>query len=121
MRHLRIVSAEATPQAPDSTTDWLCSALFEFDVAPQFCNPMQNMHGGAVGLLADMTTTMAAAPIAAEGWWEFGGVSRTLATTFIRPVKVGSTVWVTCRMMSVGRRLCKWLHLPDKRVGRNVR
>lgn len=105
MRHIRIVSAERKSEDISTTTDWLARAIFDFDVAPEFCNPMHNMHGGAVGLLADMTTTMATAPLAAPGWWEFGGVSRTLGTTFLSPLLMGSTVRVDCKVMSMGRKL----------------
>ncbi|KAF5850474.1 hypothetical protein GGP41_002713 [Bipolaris sorokiniana] len=75
-------------------------AIFELEVIPQLCNPMNNMHGGAMALLADMTTTMAGAPIARQGWWEFGGVSRTLSVTYVRPALLGTTIVVTCVLRS---------------------
>lgn len=54
-----------------------------------------------------MATTMATAPVAEKGWWEFGGVSRTLGVTYLRPVKGGREVRVECVVRGVGRRLCK--------------
>ncbi|KAJ5025801.1 HotDog domain-containing protein [Bipolaris maydis] len=80
-------------------------ATFELEVIPQLCNPMNNMHGGAMALLVDMTTTMAGAPISRQGWWEFGGVSRTLSVTYVRPALLGTTVAVTCVLRSVSSRL----------------
>lgn len=64
-----------------------------------------------MALLADMTTTMAAAPIAEPGWWEFGGVSRTLSVTYLRPSVVGTRVVVRCVVRNVGARLCEFISL----------
>lgn len=88
-------------------------ATFELEVVPQLCNPLDNMHGGAMALLADMTTTMAGAPIARQGWWEFGGVSRTLSVTYIRPALLGTTVVVTCVLRSASSRLCEFISFLD--------
>lgn len=108
MRVIRVMSAS------QSTTEGKgkeAKATFELEVIPELCNPMNRMHGGAMALLADMTTTMAAAPIAQQGWWEFGGVSRTLSVTYLRPTPLGTTVVVDCVLRSIGSRLCKYNHL----------
>ncbi|KAJ6195928.1 HotDog domain-containing protein [Bipolaris maydis] len=91
-------------------------ATFELEVIPQLCNPMNNMHGGAMALLVDMTTTMAGAPISRQGWWEFGGVSRTLSVTYVRPALLGTTVAVTCVLRSVSSRLCKFVSFLDHSI-----
>ena len=103
MQHPRVVSAEPATTAP--TAPYLTRSTFEVVIVPGLCNPMGNMHGGAVALAADMLTSMAAAPLARPGWWEFGGVSRTLHTTFLRPIKLGATLLVECEVVSVGRRM----------------
>lgn len=103
MRTIRVLSASASTTTPGE----LAHATFTLPILPIFCNPMGNMHGGAVALLADMATTMATAPVAEKGWWEFGGVSRTLGVTYLRPVKGGREVRVECVVRGVGRRLCK--------------
>jgi len=62
------------------------------------------MHGGAVALIFDMCTSMAAAPAATPGWWEFGGVSRMLAVTFLRPITKGTEVLIECEVLQMGQR-----------------
>ncbi|KAH7064053.1 HotDog domain-containing protein [Paraphoma chrysanthemicola] len=102
MRAIRVISAsESTSEGEAEGT----KVDFELEVVPELCNPMDRMHGGAMALLADMSTTMAAAPIARRGWWEFGGVSRTLSVTYLRPTHMGSTVVVECILKSVSARL----------------
>lgn len=66
---------------------------------------MENMHGGAVALVFDMCTTMCTGPIARRNFWWFGGVSRKLDVTYLRPVKVGSTIVIECEVLQIGRRL----------------
>lgn len=66
---------------------------------------MGNMHGGAVALVFDMTTTMCAAPLARRDFWWFGGVSRTLSVTYMRPVRMGTTVEINCEVLQMGERL----------------
>lgn len=103
MRNIRVIAAESAPS--ETPHEWASRAVFDVDVVPELCNPMKNMHGGAVSLVADMATTMAAAPAAVKGFWEFGGVSRTLGVTFLSPVLMGSVMEVECKLLSVGKRL----------------
>lgn len=79
--------------------------VFELEIVPGLCNSMGNCHGGAVAMLADNTTTAAAAPVAREGFWVFGGVSRTLSITYLRPLPQGSTVVIENMVRSVGKTL----------------
>ncbi len=57
MRAIEVTSA-STNAIGDGTE---ASASFEMIVAPELCNPMDRMHGGAMATLADMATTMATA------------------------------------------------------------
>lgn len=102
MRAIRVTSAS---QSSAEGEDDEAKATFELEVVPGLCNPMNMMHGGAMALLADMTTTMTAAPIARHAWREFGGVSRTLGVTYLRPTYLGTTVAVHCILRSVSSRL----------------
>lgn len=102
MYGLKVIDARKVPQAergPEAT------ATFELEVTPDLCNPMGNMHGGAVATLADMVTSLAVAAVAEEGWWEFSGVSRTLAVTYVRPTPLGITIRIECQVQSLSRRL----------------
>ena len=56
-------------------------------------------------MIIDMATTLTQAPLAAAGYWEFGGVSRTLTTTYLRPVPMNSEILVCCEVMQVGKAL----------------
>lgn len=109
MRTMRVVSATA-----HTTGSEQAHCIFHLEILPGFCNPMGNMHGGAVALLADMATSMATAPISQPGWWEFGGVSRTLQVTYLKPVVKGTTVEVECFLRGVGKRLCKWCSVSGR-------
>lgn len=102
MRSIEVASA-----AKGTSKDGMeASATFELTCPPGLCNPMDRMHGGAMATLADMATTMAGAPAASKGFWEFGGVSRTLSVTYLRPVFLGETITIDCSLKSIGRRLC---------------
>ena len=94
--HLHIKTATAAP---------LPTATFELTVVPEFGNRIGRMHGGAVALLFDMCTTMTVAPAARSDFWHFGGVSRKLDVTYLRPAEVGRTVVVECEVLQLGRRL----------------
>jgi acyl-coenzyme A thioesterase 13 len=71
----------------------------------KFSNRMGNMHGGAVALVFDMATTMCAAPLARRDFWWFGGVSRNLSVTYMRPARNGMTVEINCEVLQMGERL----------------
>jgi acyl-coenzyme A thioesterase 13 len=94
--HLKLVSATAVPKV---------TAVFEFKVVRALCNRLDNMHGGAISLVYDMCTTMAMAPVSKLDFWFFGGVSRTLSVTFLRPVKLGMEILVECELVQIGTRL----------------
>ncbi|KAK4502192.1 hypothetical protein PRZ48_005617 [Zasmidium cellare] len=102
MKAIHVTSVSLQHPAPSST---LATSTFELVVIPPLCNPMGNMHGGAVATLADMATTMATAPLSQPGFWDFGGVSRTLSVTYLKPVRLGRTVEIVCEVRSIGRRL----------------
>ena len=63
------------------------------------------MHGGAQALLVDMCTTMAVAPLSSEEFWHFGGLTRTLNVTCLKPVPGGEVVYVDCEVKGIGKRL----------------
>lgn len=96
--HLKVKSATAIPKV---------TAVFEFKVVRELCNRLDNMHGGAVSLVFDMCTTMAMAPASTQEFWLFGGVSRTLMVTFLRPIVIGTEVEVSCELLQIGNRLGK--------------
>jgi acyl-coenzyme A thioesterase 13 len=98
--HLGLVDAERFPNG-------MAKVTFSLTVAPDLCSRSGNIHGGAVALIVDMCTTMAQAPVARPGFWEFGGVSRTLTTTYMRPIPMGTEALVVCEVLQVGKALGK--------------
>lgn len=96
--HLKLLSATATPKV---------TATFRMKVTKDFCSTMGNMHGGAIALVLDMCTTTCMAPVSTPDFWLFGGVSRTLNTTFLRAIKQGTEIEVFCEVLHVGARLGK--------------
>ena len=95
------MSARATDPAADNAE---ACVVLEIETISPLCNPMGNMHGGATATLADMATTFAQAAVAKEGFWEFGGVSRTLNVTYLKPIVQDMVVVIECRVRSVGKR-----------------
>jgi acyl-coenzyme A thioesterase PaaI-like protein len=51
---------------------------------------------------------MAAAPISRKDFWHFGGVSRTLSVTYLRPIQKGITIIVKCKVIQIGKNHCIW-------------
>ena len=93
---LQYVSSTVTPAV---------TATFAFTVQPEHCNRMQNLHGGCAASLFDFLTTLAIAIVSKPGFWQFLGVSRTLNVTYLRPVPVGTKVFVENEIVHVGKKL----------------
>lgn len=68
-------------------------------------NSLGNLHGGAAATLIDFLTTVAIAPLARKGCFEYPGVSRTLSLGYLKPVKADEEVEIICECLGVGRRL----------------
>jgi acyl-coenzyme A thioesterase 13 len=80
-------------------------ATFSMKVVGQICNRTGMLHGGAASMIIDMCTTLAQAPIARPGYWEFGGVSRVLSVTYLRPIPKDSEILIICEVVQVGKAL----------------
>lgn len=64
------------------------------------------MHGGAAGVIFDMSTTSALCPLARPGFWEFmGGVTRSLNISYLKAVPIGVKVRLNSKVVSVGRQM----------------
>jgi acyl-coenzyme A thioesterase 13 len=81
------------------------SVQYAFTVAPNLCNRGGNLHGGAATTLFDSLTTTALLTIAKPGFWDTLGVSRTLTVTFLRPLPLGTKVFLDCEVVAAGKRL----------------
>lgn len=80
--------------------------MFEMKAAPEFTSQMGNFHGGAVALVLDTCTSICAAPLAEENSaWVFGGVSRTLSITYLRPIRESMDLVIECQVLHQGSRL----------------
>ena len=97
-RHLRLVDAYRLPNG-------MAIATFSMLVTTSLCNRTGMLHGGAASMIVDMCTTMAQAPIAKPGFWHFGGVSRTLSVTYLRPISKDIEILIVCEVMQVGKAL----------------
>ncbi|KAL2834153.1 HotDog domain-containing protein [Aspergillus pseudoustus] len=96
-KHIKLENAWSDGQS--------AKAVFFLKVVPEYSNRMGNMHGGAMAMIYDMCTTMCAAPLARDDFWVFGGVSRTLSVTYLRPVRSSMDILIECEVLQQGRRL----------------
>ena len=64
------------------------------------------MHGGAAGVIFDMSTTTALCPLARPGYWEFmGGVTRSLNISYLKAVPIGTRVRLNNRVVGAGKQM----------------
>ncbi|EMD67618.1 hypothetical protein COCSADRAFT_34417 [Bipolaris sorokiniana ND90Pr] len=88
----------------DATTDG--TVTYEMFMAPNFSNLNNVMHGGAAGVIFDMSTTTALCPLARPGFWEFmGGVTRSLNISYLKAVPIGVKVRLNSKVVSIGKQM----------------
>ncbi|UKZ47264.1 hypothetical protein TrVGV298_001481 [Trichoderma virens] len=98
MPNLKVVDASSSLPHPKVT--------FSFTVDNKHTNGFGNLHGGCSASLLDFCTSMALVLVSKPGFWQTMGVSRTLNTTYMRPVPAGMEVLMECEILQVGKRLC---------------
>ena len=54
---------------------------------------------------------MATAPIARKDFWHFGGVSRIITVSYLRPIPKGITLLVKCKVIQIGKTNCEYIPL----------
>lgn len=74
-------------------------------VSPAMANRFGNLHGGCAATLVDNLSTTILVAVSKPGIFQYGGVSRTLNVTYLRPVLLGQEIRVICEAVQVGRRL----------------
>jgi len=80
------------------------SVHFELLIDEQFSNLNDVMHGGAAGVIFDMSTTTALGPLQKPNYWLFlGGVTRSLNISYLRAVPIGTTVRLKSWVVQHGR------------------
>lgn len=97
--------AAATPLAAEVTGRRTARITWSFPVEPWMCNAAGNIHGGAVASIFDNLTSFSIAAVSEPGFWETGGVSRTLSCTYLRPAPRGATMTLVVEVVHAGRTL----------------
>jgi acyl-coenzyme A thioesterase 13 len=98
-------SPSPSPSSPDFAGPEFPTATFSFTVQPVHANRLANLHGGCAATLFDYCTSVALILVAAPGRWQYLGVTRNLACTYLRPVPVGTEILIECEVVSAGRQL----------------
>ncbi|KAJ5232676.1 hypothetical protein N7468_005632 [Penicillium chermesinum] len=94
--NLRFESATRGPPAKVS---------FTFTITPDLSNYLGNLHGGCAATLIDVLSSTLLVGMAEPGKFAYGGVSRNLRTTYLRPVPVGTEARLVCELIHAGQRL----------------
>ncbi|CAG5187574.1 uncharacterized protein ALTATR162_LOCUS11732 [Alternaria atra] len=82
------------------------TVTYELFIGPNFSNLNNVMHGGAAGVIFDMSTTTALCPVARPGFWEFmGGVTRSLNISYLKAVPINTKVRLNSKVVSVGKQM----------------
>jgi acyl-coenzyme A thioesterase 13 len=68
-------------------------------------NRMGNLHGGCAATIVDNLSTTILIGVSRPGAFQYGGVSRNLNVTYLRPVPLDAEIRVICEVVQVGRRL----------------
>jgi acyl-coenzyme A thioesterase 13 len=72
----KVLKLESVTHQPTSANPHNARTVFSFIVPRQLCNMAGMLHGGAVALIFDITTSMTIAACSNEGFWDGGQVSR---------------------------------------------
>ena len=81
------------------------TAEFVLTITPILCNKNAVLHGGAAAMLLDMLTSTILSVLSRPGYLDNGHVSRTLSTTYLRPVAMGAKVKVECHAVAISKRM----------------
>ena len=74
-------------------------------VTTGMCNGMGNLHGGAAATICDECTAAPFALISKKGFWQYGGVSRTINMVYMHAIPDGEQVDIQGKIVSIGKRL----------------
>jgi uncharacterized protein (TIGR00369 family) len=83
----------------------IATTIFEFTVPSLLSNAGGNLHGGAVAMIFDTCTSMTAAAVSREDFWDAGHVSRHLNCQYIRPAPIGCVLEVESTIVHLGKNL----------------
>jgi len=78
---------------------------FAFKVDRYYCNPSNNLHGGAQSAMYDVCTSIALQSRGRRDFWINGGVSRTLNVTYLRPAPEGEDLLLECEIVHTAKKL----------------
>ncbi|KAF1841419.1 Thioesterase/thiol ester dehydrase-isomerase [Cucurbitaria berberidis CBS 394.84] len=101
----KILQLESVTCQPTSTSPHDSRTVFSFTVPRRLCNMAGSLHGGAVALIFDVTTSTAITACSRPGFWDTGHVSRNLNCTYLRPAPEGAKVFVESWVVHLGKRM----------------
>ncbi|QIW97539.1 hypothetical protein AMS68_003057 [Peltaster fructicola] len=97
------------------TTGTSGKAVYSLTVPARYCNYTGNVHGGAVATILDGLTNCCTAIVSRNGFWDYGGVTRSFSINYIRPVEQNREVMVYCEIVHASSRTIT-IHAVMKRT-----
>jgi acyl-coenzyme A thioesterase 13 len=102
-----------------NTNTRLARCEFSLTVNSSMTNGWGSLHGGSIATLMDICTSLCAAPTVIgrqqqanksveelpQDNWMFGGVSRTLNVSYLRPAMVDEELLLECEALAMGKQL----------------
>ncbi|KAH8691348.1 putative thioesterase family protein [Talaromyces proteolyticus] len=94
--NVRLESASKGPPA---------RVTYRLTVTPQMRNSMDSLHGGCAATIIDNLSTTILMAVSKPGMFQYGGVSRNLNVTYLRPLPLNTDMRLICEVVQMGRRL----------------
>lgn len=79
--------------------------MYRLTVTPEMQNTLGSLHGGCAATIIDNLTSTILMATSRPGMFQYGGISRNLNVTYLRPLPLNVELRLICEVVQMGRRL----------------